>query len=209
LGAVAPIASSTIRQFIDWGFTDLIVNFTFPAPTSTTDYVLELYDPLNSDIGSSTSFVVRANLITSTSQQISATCLGECDEGFFGEIFCGLKKFVCYAFTPSSNSFLVLKSGSEKLKSKFPFSVAFDVLNAFKDGLTQDSDNKTQGFSIPFIEKTATGTDYVMLEILTASSGENTIGKDNYLMLRNSMIWAIWIAIALSLSLFLIKNQKK
>ena len=80
-------------------------------------------------------------------------------------------------------------------------------LETFEDAMTMTADTRTQGFSIPFIRATSTGSEYYMLEVLNASSTENTIGKDNARLFRSSMVWVVYILSALGILTILLKRK--
>ena len=203
------IVSSTIRYFLDIGQEPLTVNFNFLIPTSTTDYVLQIDDPNNSSGVELTDFVIRVNLLgTSTESDLFSTCFGKCTSGIAGDIFCAFKRFTCWAFLPSENSKLYISQSAEKIKASFPFSIPFGVLDAVRNGLQPASDDMSVGFKIPLPIATTTGHKWAMTTVLDASSTSNLIGKDNAALFRITLVWLAWIAAAFCLFFLIIKPHK-
>jgi len=202
------VASGTIRHFIDLGVAEgLALPFQFKTPTSSTNYVLQIYDPLNS-IGTTTDFVVKVNLIgTSTSPDVFSSCLGKCSSGLLGDLFCGVKLGICWGLSPSKSSYLYLSQSAEKLRDKFPFSLSFELLDALKLGLLT-TDDRSGVFRIPMRQATTTGSELIWIEVANASTTEKTIGKDNYILIRNSIVWIAWLLVGIFISKLLFFKNK-
>lgn len=204
------IASSSIRYFIDIGQQGLSVNFTFPRPTSTTDYVLEIHDAYNTT-GTTTDFVVRANLLgSSTESQTFSSCLGECPDlvSLPGRTICALKVVVCWSLAPDEKSTLYIRGATEKIKSKFPFSVFFDLTSKFQAGLTM-TDDRDGTFDFPMMAPTATSTRMYWVPVISSSTIVATFGTTTVALIRNSIVWVAYLFAALAIFIFLIKNQRK
>lgn len=195
--------SATLRRHIDLG-QSRYVQFDFPTPTSTTDYFLEIQDPSEPEIGSSSLFTVRLNLIA-TSSGIFSTCMGTCEDGIFGEIFCGVKKAVCFFVIPTDNATNYIKASFDILKYAPPFSLVTEISDALTSSTQSQIDDRSAVFEIPFIN--ATGTFY-MLPVLTASSMANTIGEENTSLFRTSIVWLMYIFAILGIFNFLIHRSK-
>lgn len=203
--ATTSIYNATLRDHIEIG-QQMFVNFSFDTPTTTDTYTIEIQDPNDSVIGSSSSFVVDVNLISS-STGIMSTCLGDCDDTFLGEIFCGLKKTVCFFTVPSEDSTLYIKGAFEDIKSVFPFRYITDITSSIQTGINQ-ADNRSGVFSIPFPQTTATGTSFYMLGVINSSSTGDLIGEDNSNLFRQSLGWLIWIIATIGVVYFLVNRSK-
>jgi len=199
------ISSSTIRKFIDYGFLDQVVNFTFPIPTSTTNYVLAISDP-NNPAGSAFDFVVNVNFIAGypEDEDLFKNCVGSCEESFFGAIYCGLKKAGCWAFIPDPESWLYISGSWNGLRAKFPFSVVGDITNTFLKGVEGKTDDRSQGFSVIMADKNG---DFYLQPVMSSSSLSDTIGSDNAILFRKSIVWFMWAFVAGGVLFFIFRKK--
>ena len=115
-------------------------------------------------------------------------CAGVDTSSFFGAIECALKKVFVWAFYPSNASIKKISDKTEAIKKDFPFNILFDTYETIDTAIASTT-YQNSGFSIPFIEKTATGSDFILLEVATASTLPAIIGEDNNQLFRNSIIW--------------------
>jgi hypothetical protein len=201
--ATTSVYEATLRDHIERG-EQMYATFSFATPTSTTNYTLEIEDPGDSVIGSSTSFVVDVNLISSSTGSIMATCLGSCDDGLLGDIFCGIKQAVCYFVIPSEDATLYIRAGYEKISSVAPLSYITGLTASMRSGMTQE-DDRSGAFGFPMIDKTG---DIYMQDVLTASSVSNLIGEENENNFRLTITYLIWIFLSLGIIIFLIHRSR-
>ena len=201
--ATTSVYAATLREHIVRG-EQLYATFAFPTPTSTTSYTLEIEDPGDGVIGSSTSFVVDVSVIGSSTGSIMTTCLGSCDDGLLGEIFCGVKKAVCFFVIPSDDATLYIRAGYEKISSVAPLSYITGLTASMRSGMAQD-DDRSGAFAFPMIDKTG---DIYMQDVLTTSSVSNLIGEDNENIFRKTLVYLIWIFLSVGIIIFLINRSK-
>lgn len=117
-------------------------------------------------------------------------CSGIATTTFGGDIQCGLQAAAAWAVCVSSSSLSSLTSSAQMLRTKFPFSAPFSLIDQIKIGLGEYS-TTTQGFSMPMIS--AATTSMQMIQVLDASSTERVIGRTNAILWRRVLGWAGYI----------------
>lgn len=109
---------------------------------------------------------------------------------------CAVRASFYFLFAPSESVTNKITDNFDNLKICFPFSAYFQLTDTITDSFASSS-IKQKGFSVPFIEKTATSTQFYMIEVMGSSSMEKAIGKDNADMFRNLFTIIIWSSVAL------------
>jgi hypothetical protein len=122
-------------------------------------------------------------------------CDGLATSTLGGDVACGLRRFGCWSFYPHSTSRSYFSNSWQSLKSSFPFSLYFDLTEAIAGFST--STTATQGLSFPIPTVSDGGATITMQTIITASTTQNTIGKNNYYNIRQAVVWFLWILAAL------------
>jgi hypothetical protein len=125
----------------------------------------------------------------------SNVCNGIATTTFGGIINCGLQRSICWAFAVSSSSKGYFNNSFNILKTRFPFSLYFDITEAFQSLATSTSEVK--GFSLPVPAVGQDGKATITMENLISSSTVKTaIGANNYSNIREAIVWFAWILAA-------------
>jgi hypothetical protein len=115
----------------------------------------------------------------------------------FGDTMqCFGKKVIRWSFNPDENVVNDLGNSYNDLKQAFPFSVFFGITDAVTSGINTQTLTADDNISVPMIRKTSTSTQYYMIPVITSSTPGRAIGQSNYLLIRNSISWFMWIAVA-------------
>jgi hypothetical protein len=111
-------------------------------------------------------------------------------------IACGARYIGCWLVVPSSSAKRFAVNTISGFEANFPFNTFFSITNAFNTSLTNSASTSPQVLSIPFIRKTATGSEYYLLPVLATTSMANAIGQSNYNMYRTTIGYVMWVATA-------------
>jgi len=122
-----------------------------------------------------------------------ATSSGSTFDDFRYGIECGARKLMYWVIYPSDTVTAKLQTAYDELKATFPFSAYFGLTDTITESATSTATNMAGTLQIPFIN---TSGDFIMLDVLTASSMPNMIGQTNATLFRNTLSWLMWIAVA-------------
>ncbi len=105
---------------------------------------------------------------------------------------------VFYLFTPNCDSINSFRENYASFKSSFPFNAYFDLTRSINTAIdsAQTSTSTPGAFTIPFIRKTATTSQFYMLPMLSSTTMSNTIGSTNYGTFYLTIGWIWWLLIA-------------
>jgi hypothetical protein len=180
-------ASSTVSNYTVVGHKgsetttpyDIVVNF---PPQPSLPALLEMYAEatLCDDLNLTTNAFGWPNSFGDTMQ-----CFG--------------KKVIRWSFNPDENAVNDLATSYNDFKLAFPFSVFFGITDAVTSGINTQTLTQDDNISVPMIRKTATSTEYYMIPVITSSTPGRAIGQSNYLLIRNTISWFMWIAVAVLL----------
>ena len=101
----------------------------------------------------------------------------------------------CYLFQPATSSLTFLTNNFNLLKIKFPANLLFSITDSIESGLTAASTTPNTSIGIP-MWSTTTPHHFYMIPVITASSVPETIGVANTLILKLSLIYALYILLA-------------
>lgn len=133
------------------------------------------------------------------SYDITTICSDIADTGsLLGATQCGFKyAFVTSAqflFYPTCSSLNYISNNYVSFKHSFPFNSYFDLTSSVNKAIdTSLATTTSNNFSIPFIKKTATSSEYYMLPVLSSTTISNTIGTNNYNTLKLTFGFIWWI----------------
>lgn len=133
-------------------------------------------------------------------------CEGIATSSLGGDIHCGFNSTLAWAFCVSSTSISAITDGAYILRSKFPFSAPFTLLDSIQGALPTTS--SSPGFRMPMICDTCTSSRMQMITVLDASSTERTIGRTNALLFRQVMAWFVYIGFAALFALIVWPRKK-
>lgn len=134
---------------------------------------------------------------------ISGVCEGVDTWDLIGQWTCSIRGGLGWAgialFSPSCNSLDWVYDSYNDFKDSFPFNAFFDLTDSIDSAITtaKNSTSTAGGsFSIPFIRKTATSSEYYMLPVMSSTTISNTIGVTNYNGFRTTIGYIWWIIVA-------------
>jgi len=132
-------------------------------------------------------------------------CAGLATSTLGGEVACGGRRIACWAFMPHSTSRSYFSQGWEKLKSSFPFSVYFDITDAFHGFST--STHEVVGLYAP---APAIGPDgratLTQVLIIDQNFTKNLVGGETaFNFYRSTILGVFWILACL----YVVKKMKK
>lgn len=125
-------------------------------------------------------------------------CQNVCDDistsTFGGELACGGRRLICWTFTPHDGTKAYFSQAWNNIKRKFPFSLYFDITDAFQGFSTSSSEEV--GFKIPVPHIGEDGRATLTMEtIIDQDFTKNLVGgEDNWNFYRESTLWILWIA---------------
>lgn len=109
---------------------------------------------------------------------------------------CGVRASFYWLFTPDQSVTQKITDNFSDLKIRFPFSAYFELTDEIESSFAS-STIAQNGFSVPFIRKTSTSTEFFMIPVMSSSSLPNAIGEDNAKMFRDLFTIIIWTSTAL------------
>lgn len=132
-------------------------------------------------------------------------CQGLATSTLGGDIQCGIRGALAWSFCVSSSSMDNLKNTAYLLRSRFPFSVWYSLLDSGKQAI-DDYNGGDAVFRMPMISDATTSV--VMIPVLNASSTEKIIGRNNAVLFRAVMTW-LWYGILCALFGWIVWPKKK
>jgi len=112
---------------------------------------------------------------------------------FMYSIECGGRKLIYNLFTPNVFALETLKTSWINFKGKFPFSVYFQLTDTVQSAIDNSSVNMNDTFDVVMIDK---DRDIITVPVLSSSSVANLVGQSNADLIRNTIGWIIWLAVA-------------
>jgi hypothetical protein len=230
--ALAPATEYTIYSGAcaswPWEMTKVVASGTIPAYTSVWDEIIATTTGqwdlcYTSDrvaqVGLDTYHYIVVNPFTLTVAPATSTecafpampdwcdypCQGIATTTFGGEIQCGIQGALAWSFCVSSSSMDSLKSSAYMLRSKFPFSVWYSLIDTGKAAIN-DYDGGDAVFRFPMMS--AATTSVVMTPVLDASSTQDLIGHNNASLFRTATIW-VWYGILAAIFGWIVWPKKK
>ena len=134
-----------------------------------------------------------------------ATSTGGFDDFRYG-FECGFRKVIYWSFTPHPSTVNRLQTAYTGLKKTFPFSLVYQITNEIDQAQDEITISATTTFNIPFIEKTATGTQFISMPIVSSTSMPNLIGSDNNAAYRMFFTGIFWAAVVFFIVLIILKT---
>ena len=125
-----------------------------------------------------------------TTEQV---CNGIDTTTFFGGVECGFKKVIAWSFTPNSGTIDNLKSSYTNLQGAFPFTVFFKLTNTISGAISSTTLSRNGTFDVVMINKQK---QLITVPVLSSSSMPKLIGQINTDLIRNTISWFMWLAIA-------------
>lgn len=112
---------------------------------------------------------------------------------FFGGVECGLKKVVAWAIYPSPSSLTDMQNSYTNFKSAFPFNAYFQLTDTVTGAISTTTLNRAGTFDVPMINKQG---QIITLPVVSSSSMAKAVGQTNADLIRNTITWAMWGAVA-------------
>jgi hypothetical protein len=141
-------------------------------------------------------------------------CIDDDTGAELGTIACGLKTGLLYTadilISPSCQSFNYFNKNYSAFKTAFPYNIFFEFLDTLDSAIDTATASRTEEtFGLPFVRKTATGTEYYIEPMVSSSTLSKVMGDNgnNYIIFRNVEEYIYWILGALGV--FLIIKPKK
>lgn len=120
-------------------------------------------------------------------------CQGIATSTFFGGIECGFKKVIAFAITPNDSTLNNLKNSYINFKNTFPFTAYYQLTDTINGAIASTTLSRNGTFDVPMINKQGhIGT----IPILSSNSMPNAIGQTNTTLIRNTITWFMWLAVA-------------
>lgn len=116
-------------------------------------------------------------------------CDGIATSTFGGDINCGLRSAIAWSVCVSPSIADNLMSTASLLRSRFPFSVWYSLIDTAQSAIDSFEGNQAI-FKFPMISEST--TTITMLPILNSSSTEKLIGKNNSVLFRNVLTWLFY-----------------
>lgn len=132
----------------------------------------------------------------------TSVCKNDDLDSISGQFTCALKMAFAWLVYPSQDSIDSLKTSGQEIKESFPFTVYFQLTDTVSETISSTTLNTNGSIGIPMINKQG---DIYVAPILSSSSLPNAVGATNANLIRNTISWLIWLALALLL-FFEIKN---
>lgn len=167
------------NKVYDHVLADKEINFTIQSATTTTPTAW--CSNLCADISTSTGL------------------LDEIGNG----VNCALRSAACYMFYPHQFSINGILNQAAIIQTKFPASTYFDLTNAIASS-TQSTTYQNYYFSIPFIRKTSTSSEFYMIPVISSSTLSYYIGQTNANSIRLGLTTFLYSITAILIFLFLL-----
>ena len=141
------------------------------------------------------------NIIVNWVSEIRGVCFDVASStGFFDDfrygIECGFRKLTFWAFTPTPYAINYFEEVTEKFKNTFPFNTFFDLTENVENAISTTTLSLDNTLGIPFILKTATGSEFYILPVFSSSTIAETIGNDNSALFRTTIGYLFYIITA-------------
>lgn len=120
-------------------------------------------------------------------------CAGVDTTTFFGGIECGFKKVVAWAIYPSPEMEVDMQVSYDNFKQAFPFNAFFQLTDTITRTMASTTVNSSGTFDVPMINKQG---HIITIPVVSSSSMGRAIGTTNASLIRNTMTWLMWFALA-------------
>jgi hypothetical protein len=207
------IVSSSVRSLMVLDYTCITghycnVPFTFPTPTSTTEYIFYVNDPLLDPPNREQYTIIQVNLIdtpfiTGCNDPCAdlATSTNPLDLDNFK---CGVRESFCWLFNPPTSTVNIFDKGVEEIKGSFPFSLYFSIAEGVEEGLSSTTDSMAGTIGIPMYN--AASSSFYILPVVSSTSLPALIGSTNSNNFRLTFVYLFWILGATYIIFRLIKR---
>ena len=212
----------TIGPFSTTG--DSLWQITIPTPATSTSKLYRFlavrpgYPYLQSEV-----FTVNWSFTPDTgtgqtcsppSYDFSHTCddIENATSTLFGQLKCSIKFGLGVAgvalFSPSCDSLFLFQDNFNSFKKSFPFNTFYEFVDTIDVAIdTAIATTTGNTFSVPFIRKTATSTEYYTIPVIGSSTYPNLIGINNYNTIRLVEEYLYWIGAAVLIYFIIIKKK--
>ena len=120
-------------------------------------------------------------------------CAGIDKTTFFGGIECGFKKVIAWAIYPSDEMTTDLQVSYDNFKGAFPFNVFYQLTDTVESSMASTTLNMSGTFDVPMINKSK---QIITIPVVSSSSMARAIGQTNATLIRNTVTWLMWLAMA-------------
>lgn len=203
---------------------DSFWSITIPTPATSTSKLYRFlavrpgYTYLQSEVftvnWSFTPGGVAGQTCSPPSYDFSHTCddIENATSTLFGQLKCSIKFGLGVAgvalFSPSCDSLYSFQNNFNSFKESFPFNTFYEFIDTI-DAAIDTSLATTTGntFSVPFIRKTATSSEYYAIPVISTSTYPKIIGQSNYNIIRLAEEYIYWILAAVLVYFIIIKKK--
>jgi len=112
-------------------------------------------------------------------------------------------------FSPGCDSFNYFNQAYSKFKISFPFSIFYEFIDTLNEAIDYASTTPSSAFPVPMIRKTATGTEYYMINTVSSSTFSNLMGSSMYNTIRTVEAGIYYILAAVGLYFILWHKANK
>lgn len=188
---------SDLVTYLDTPY-DLPGNSYWTAWLSSSTVIVSTGTPRNNFFVGTTTNPIYQNLNFSAAD----VCYNDDLSSITGQFSCAFKTAMAWCFYPSQASLDTLNSNSQGLKNAFPFNVYFQLTTTVTNTIASTTMDKNGTIGVPMIR---TDRTIYVLPVLSSSSMPNLIGQTNTTLIRNSLIWIMWLLVAVAI-FFEIRN---
>jgi len=120
---------------------------------------------------------------------LSGTCASSSPSFYEMDFWiCGIKKAGIglgnTLFSPDCGSFTSIKNNFSSFKNAFPFSIFYTFMDSVNEAIDTAATTTDQSLGVPFIRKTATGTEYYVQSVVSSSTFQTLISPGLYNTIR-------------------------
>jgi hypothetical protein len=116
---------------------------------------------------------------------------------FYGGVKCALREVVLWAFKPTKDSTIYFTNSYNQLKTSFPFSAFYSLTDTIQQGIASTTISNSSTIDIVLVRQNSGHAQFYTTPILSSSTMASTIGQSNTTLIRNSIGWLMWFAVAL------------
>jgi len=115
---------------------------------------------------------------------------------FYGGVKCALREVVLWAFKPTKDSTIYFNNSYTELKKSFPFSAFYSLTDTINQGIASTTLSNSSTIDIVLVKQQAGHAKFYSTPIISSSTMAKTIGQNNTNLIRNSLGWLMWFAVA-------------
>jgi hypothetical protein len=184
---------------VELGLVDVSVPISYSAPGTSTWTAMLLADDvvISTTNPESNEFYISQYGSWEENFNKETICASDDLDTILGQVSCALKLAFSWTVYPSPSSIDGIKNAGNAIKKDFPFSMYFDLIDQIRY-LATSTEQISPSFRVPTIDK---NKNIEMTEIISSSTVSEYVGEGNNNLIRLTIGWLIWSAVAYAIYL--------